>query len=180
MVLPIIAQVGIPVLVKGLAEGLSQIKSPLAQGASAALSQLGEAMGNGAIPDSQLGELHRHLEKLQEIESGERSNFVSQVNESLRAEISSNDPYVRRMRPTFGYIIALTWGVQMMSLAYVVVFDTAQASIVIDAVAELGTIWAVGLSVLGIYVYKRSEEKKQNTQIFERKAIKPPKPHYNE
>lgn len=68
----------------------------------------------------------------------------------------------------------------MMSLAYVVVFDTAQASIVIDAVAELGTIWAVGLSVLGIYVYKRSEEKKQNTQIFERKAIKPPKPHYNE
>lgn len=47
MVLPIIAQVGIPVLVKGLAEGLSQIKSPLAQGASAALSQLGEAMGMG-------------------------------------------------------------------------------------------------------------------------------------
>ncbi|MDP9195405.1 MAG: hypothetical protein M3O22_01330 [Pseudomonadota bacterium] len=30
----------------------------------------------------------------------------------------------------------------------------------ISAMASLGTIWIVGLSVLGIYVYKQSEEKK--------------------
>ena len=150
MVLPIIAQVGIPVLVKGLGRVIPN-KNHLGARASAALSQLGEAMGEWGIPDSQLGELHRHLEKLQEIESGACWFFVSQFNESLRAEISSNDPYVRRMRLTFGYIIAFDLGVQMMSLAYVVVSVWyGQVSIVIDAVAELGTIWAVGLSVLGI------------------------------
>ncbi len=31
---------------------------------------------------------------------------------------------------------------------------------VINAMASLGTIWTVGLSVLGIYVYKRSQDKK--------------------
>ncbi len=31
---------------------------------------------------------------------------------------------------------------------------------------SLGTIWAVGLSVLGIYVYKRSEDKKLGTQSY--------------
>ncbi|OIN86845.1 MAG: hypothetical protein AUJ12_04335 [Alphaproteobacteria bacterium CG1_02_46_17] len=160
MALPVLAQIGIPVLVKGLAEGLAQLKSPVVQGASAALSELSEAFGNGAVSDTQLTELHRHLEKIQELESGERSNFVSQVNESLRVEIASSDLYVRRMRPTFGYIIALTWGMQMLAISYVIVFDTMQAMMVIDAVASLGTIWAVGLSVLGVYVYQRTSEKK--------------------
>lgn len=160
MALPVLAQIGIPVLVKGLAEGLAQLKSPVAQGASAALSELGAAFGNGLVSPEQLAELNRHLEKVQEIEAAERRNSIQQINESLRAEVASSDPYVRRMRPTFGYIIATTWGAQMFALAYIIVFETAQASLVIDAMEKLGTIWAVGLSVLGIYVYKRSEEKK--------------------
>jgi hypothetical protein len=48
----------------------------------------------------------------------------------------------------------------MFGLAYVIVFDTVRAPLVIGAMESLGTIWAVGLSVLGIYVYKRSEDKK--------------------
>lgn len=161
MALPILAQMGIPVLIKGLAEGLAQLKSPVAQGASAALAELSSAFGSGAISDTQLTELHRHLEKMEDVAAKEREVSVSQVNESLRAEVASSDPYVRRMRPTFGYIIALTWGAQMFALAYIIVFETAQASLVIDAMEKLGTIWAVGLSVLGVYVYKRSEEKRQ-------------------
>ena len=160
MALPVLAQIGIPALVKGLAEGLSQLKSPVAQGAAAALGELGDAFGNGSIDPAQMVELNRHVEKLEEIEAQERQASIQSINESLRAEVASNDPYVRRMRPTFGYIIALTWGAQMLALAYVIVFDTAEASLVIEAMERLGTIWAVGLSVLGIYVYKRSEEKR--------------------
>jgi hypothetical protein len=51
----------------------------------------------------------------------------------------------------------------MFAIAYVIVFETNQAALVIEAVQSLGTIWAVGLSVLGIYVYKRSEEKKMDS-----------------
>ncbi len=160
MALPVLAQIGIPALVKGLAEGLSQLKSPVAQAAAAALGELGDAFGNGSINPEQMAELNRHVEKLEEIEAAERQASIQSINESLRAEVSSSDPYVRRMRPTFGYIIALTWGAQMLALAYVIVFDTSEASLVIEAMERLGTIWAVGLSVLGIYVYKRSEEKR--------------------
>lgn len=161
MALPVLAQIGIPALVKGLAEGLSQLKSPVAQGAAAALGELGDAFGNGSIDPEQLAELNRHVEKMEEIEAQERQASIQSINESLRAEVASSDPYVRRMRPTFGCIIAATWGAQMLALAYVIVFDTSEASLVIEAMERLGTIWAVGLSVLGIYVYKRSEEKRE-------------------
>ena len=65
------------------------------------------------------------------------------------------------MRPTFGYIMALTWAAQMGAIAYVVAVEPDKAAPVIAAVASLGTIWTVGLSVLGIYVYRRSGEKRQ-------------------
>ncbi len=185
MVAPLIA-LGVPALVKGLAEGLSQLKSPVAQGASAALSELSDAFGQGLVSDTQLAEINRHLEKVQEIEANERQNSISQINESLRAEVASSDPYVRRMRPTFGYIIAVTWCAQMLGLAYVIVFETAQAALVIDAMEKLGTIWAVGLSVLGVYVYQRSSEKKsavfspQMREPIESKMPERPRSAYNQ
>ena len=160
MVLPVLLQAGLPALIKGLAEGLKAVNTPVAQGASGALGSLLDAFGKGEISPEQLAELNRHMEKMQKMESAERQSAIEQINESLRAEVASTDPYVRRMRPTFGYIIAVTWAAQMFAVAYVIAFETNQAAIVINAVESLGTIWAVGLSVLGIYVYKRSEEKK--------------------
>ncbi|MES2728502.1 MAG: 3TM-type holin [Pseudomonadota bacterium] len=160
MVAPLI-KLGLPALVNGLAELFKNVPHPAAQGASAALESVGAVLTQGKIPPEQLGEMNRHYEKLEEMASGERETIITQVNESLRAEVGSADPYVRRMRPTFGYLIALTWTAQMLAIAYVIAFETGQAGVVIDAMASLGTIWAVGLSVLGIYVYQRSEEKKR-------------------
>jgi hypothetical protein len=160
MPLPILLQAGLPALIKGLADGLKNVNTPVAQGASGALGALLDAFGNGEISSEQLSELNRHVEKMQELEATERQTSIQQINESLRAEVASTDPYVRRMRPTFGYIIAITWAAQMFAIAYVMVFETNQAALVIEAVQSLGTIWGIGLSVLGIYVYKRSEEKR--------------------
>jgi cobalamin synthase len=67
--------------------------------------------------------------------------------------------YVRRMRPTFGYIMAVTWAAQMLAIAFVILDAPEKAGNVINAMSNLSTIWTVGLSVLGIYVYKRSREK---------------------
>lgn len=167
MPLPILLQAGLPALIKGLAEGLKSVNTPVAQGASTALDALTDAFGKGEISDVQLAELNRHVEKMEEIESTERQTALKEVNESLRSEVASTDPYVRRMRPTFGYIIALTWAAQMFALAYVIVVDTKEAALVINAVESLGTIWGIGLSVLGIYVYKRSEEKKAAPPVKE-------------
>lgn len=156
----ILAQIGIPVLVKTVSEALRHVDHPLAKGASSALGGLEEALLQGQISPEQMEKANQHVEKMAELEAGERKVALEQINESLRSEVASTDPYVRRMRPTFGYLIAVTWAAQMLALAYVIVFETSKASLVIEAMESLGTIWAVGLSVLGIYVYKRSEDKK--------------------
>jgi len=64
------------------------------------------------------------------------------------------------MRPTFGYLMALTWAAQMLGVACVSIFNTQRFALVLKAMASLSAIWGIGLSVLGIYVYKRSEDKK--------------------
>ena len=60
--------------------------------------------------------------------------------------------------------MAITWAAQMLGLAWVIVFETEKSGLVLNAMGNLSAIWAVGLSVLGIYVYKRSEDKKVNGQ----------------
>ena len=85
---------------------------------------------------------------------------MAEVNRTIQDELDSEDKYVRRMRPTFGYVMALTWFAQMMAVAYIIVFSTGTAYLVLQAVESLSVIWTVGLSVLGIYVYRRSDEKR--------------------
>ena len=160
MVAAVLLEAGLPFLAKILAESLGKVDSPLAQAASASLGKVSDAINGGVITPEQMAEANRHAEIIAGMQVEADKAAYEQVNESLRAEVASSDPYVRRMRPTFGYMIALTWGAQMLAVAYVIVFETGRAQAVIDAMASMGTIWTVGLSVLGIYVYKRSDEKK--------------------
>lgn len=82
------------------------------------------------------------------------------VNETMRAEVASSDPYVRRMRPTMGYALILSWVGTMYAIIHTIIADPAEAPGVINSVAQLSVMWSVALSVLGLYVYKRSEDKK--------------------
>lgn len=160
MIPALLARIGLPVLMSAVSEGLGRIENPAAQSAASALKDAGTAMQAGAIPPEAVAEANRHVERLADLGGDVEKRTLAEVNRSLRAEVASDDAYVRRMRPTFGYVMALSWGAQMGALAWVTVADPARAGAVIEAMASLGTIWTVGLSVLGIYVYKRSEEKK--------------------
>ncbi|HEY8962944.1 MAG TPA: 3TM-type holin [Alphaproteobacteria bacterium] len=153
---------GLPLIVEALGGALGRINNPIAQAASKALSETSAALITGAITPEAQAEANRHLEKMTELAQKEQSETLTQVNESLRAEVASTDPYVRRMRPTFGYLVALTWSAQMLAVAYIITFKTEDASVVVDAIESLSTIWSVALSVLGLYVYKRSDEKKRS------------------
>jgi len=160
MLSTLIAKIGIPALVTILAEALGSVNNPVTKSASEALGKVSEAVKNGGLSQEQLAEVNRHAEAIAGAQAEEYKAAMEQVNTSLRAEIASEDQYVRRMRPTFGYLMAITWAAQMLGVAYVIVFETAQAGVVLAAMSSLSAIWAVGLSVLGIYVYKRSEDKK--------------------
>lgn len=156
----LLARLGLPLLLSIVGTVLGRVDHPLAKEAAKALGETENALNEGAITPEQMVEANRHLEKMEQLKREEFSLILSEINQSLRTEVSSNDAYVRRMRPTFGYIMAVTWAAMMLSLSYVILFETEQAHIVISAIQALSPIWAVGLSVLGIYVYKRSEDKK--------------------
>ncbi len=156
----VLAEIGLPVLVRAVSAALQNMDHPAAKGAGEALGGLEEALAKKELSAEELEEANRHMETLAALESKELQTNISEINQSLREEVSSDDIYVRRMRPTFGYLMALSWAAQMFGLAYVIIFQTSEAHLVLQAMESLGTIWAVGLSVLGIYVYKRSEDKK--------------------
>ena len=155
----ILAKIGISALLEIAGEALGTLDSPVAKTASTAIRKVEDEIKNGGISPEQLAEANRHAEKMAEIKIEEGRAALSEINQSLRAEIASNDAYVRRMRPTFGYLMALTWAAQMFAIAYVIIFDTSRSGLVLAAMSNLTAIWTIGLSVLGIYVYKRSEEK---------------------
>ncbi|HET8728530.1 MAG TPA: portal protein, partial [Alphaproteobacteria bacterium] len=90
----------------------------------------------------------------------EDTRRLQAVNETIRSETASADAYVRRMRPTFGYVMAASFAGQMGALAWLTVRDPGAAASVAVALADLTWLWGIGLSVLGVYVYKRSEEKR--------------------
>ncbi len=176
MIPALIAKIGIPTLISIVSTALGKIDNAAAQEASKALGHVQATLGGGAVSPDQMEEANRHAEELAKLESDEYKTTLTQINESLRTEVSSADAYVQRMRPTFGYLMAITWAAQMLGLAYVVVFDTDKAPAVMESMDSLSTIWGVGLSVLGIYVYKRSEEKKKAASLSAAaKTLFPPK-----
>jgi len=160
MIAALLAQIGLPLLVRTVGSALGLIDNPVAAAAAQALKSVDAAVSDGSITPDAIAEANRHVEKLAELDSADTQAALHEINQTMRAETASEDAYVRRMRPTFGYIMALTWCAQMGGLAYVIVTQPAQAGAVVNAMSSLGTIWSVGLAVLGIYVYKRSDDKR--------------------
>lgn len=161
MISELLTSIGIPLLSSVLSEALDTIDTPVTKGAAKALSEVGEAINSGQLSADQIAEANRHAEEVVRIKLESHAKNIEEINKTFRNEIVSQDLYVRRMRPTFGYLMALTWAAQMFGIAYVIIFDTARSGEVLNAMSSLSAIWAVGLSVLGVYVYKRSEEKQR-------------------
>ena len=90
------------------------------------------------------------------------------VNETMRAEAMAQDPWTRRWRPYFGYIAATTWAIQGVIVfglvAYVVVNMPDKISDTLGAITALlkalAEHWMFALAVLGVAVWKRSDDKK--------------------
>lgn len=94
-----------------------------------------------------------------ELESDERKLALSSQAATQQAEIASNDAYVRRWRPTFGYAMCLAWVLLFFGLAFALVFHPTQAAAVVNSVVALTPLFAVALAVLGISIHKRSQDK---------------------
>lgn len=89
----------------------------------------------------------------------EDTRRLAEVNATMRAEAGSQDAYVRRWRPTMGYALTFAWTAQMLGVVGIFFWLPAEAAAVITALAGLTPMWIVALSVLGISVHKRSQDK---------------------
>jgi Holin of 3TMs, for gene-transfer release len=108
-----------------------------------------------------LAEYQSKMEALALEEYKAESDRLTTINETMRVEATSSDPYVRRMRPTFGYAVLLQITGLVGVIGYLLVTNPLQAVSAIGAVTPFATsIFTVELSVLGVYVYQRSQEKR--------------------
>ncbi|KMQ74018.1 3TM-type holin [Marinobacter subterrani] len=85
---------------------------------------------------------------------------LAEINQTMRAEASAQDGYVRRWRPTFGYMVAITWLVQSVAIAWAMVGAPENAADLINAVTALTPMWGIALSILGINITARSRDKR--------------------
>ena len=159
MIPAVLAQVGLPLLVKWVGAALAGIDNPAAKGAARALDEVGAAFAATRVDPAQLAEANRHLEAMAAADGADYRAALAEVNATARIEAQSEDPYVRRMRPTFGYVMALTWALQMAAVAWAIVVEPKDAGRIVEALGALSLMWSVGLSVLGVYVFKRSADK---------------------
>ena len=107
-----------------------------------------------------------HKARLEEIaldharlESEERRLAISQQATTTQAEYASNDPFVRRWRPMWGYTLCLSWALMFLGLFAVMVIEPTETANVINAIVALTPLISVALAVLGINIHKRSLDK---------------------
>ena len=97
--------------------------------------------------------------QLQQMMVESETQRMTQVNETIRAELASGDKFKSYWRPLFGYIMAITWGAIMLATTYQILFKPSDAASTIGALGQLSGLWGIGLAVLGINVWKRSDDK---------------------
>lgn len=149
------------------------VGSALGGHAGAAVGQLAaRALGVDATPEAvnqALGDPTAAL-KLQQLENEHEQTLtrmvleaetarLGQVNQTMRAEAASQDGYVRRWRPTFGYLTAVAWVIQCAAIAWTLVASPQQAGTVAQAVTALTPMWGIALAMLGVNATCRSRDK---------------------
>ncbi len=85
---------------------------------------------------------------------------LADINKTIRAEAGSEDKYVRRMRPTFGYSMCLNMQIFFFAILWTVWTNPDKAPAIIRAMGDgMSVTLPTGLAVLGIYLKKRSDDK---------------------
>jgi len=118
------------------------------------------------LTSEQNAALQSRMIDLQATELEEETKRLQTINETYRKEIDSNDPYIARWRPTFGYCVAFSWAALiagMMITIIVAVWKESDIPAIITSLSSFVTalmpLYGIALAVLGVSVVKRSDDK---------------------
>lgn len=118
----------------------------------------------------------KFLETWKEIELGlyqAETQRLAEVNSTIRAEIASGDPFVRRARSAFLWAMAGTWTLQGAALAFAVVASVSMSpesrKALYEGMAEFANAmsdhWLYALAVTGVAVWARTTDKQTATGV---------------
>ncbi len=155
----LLAEVGLPLLLRVAGAGLGKLDTDAAKEAAKALDSVSREIAGNRISPEQMAAALQEVERTAQAQIRADARVVAAVNRTIRAEADNADPYVRRWRPTFGYVVAAAWGSQMAALSWAIVSAPAAAPALINAMTALTTMWGIALGVLGVSVVKRSHDK---------------------
>jgi hypothetical protein len=85
----------------------------------------------------------------------EDTERFKEIHQTIRAELSSQDPFNRRWRATYGYCVAFSWALMFLTLfcavLYSMIWDKAAMAANVGAVKDLlaasWELWGVALTV---------------------------------
>lgn len=143
---------------------------------------IAQAFGTRDDPEAMLAAITRDPEataKLRAIETTHQAALarmhleaetaaLREVNATMRAELEADDKFRGRWRPTFGYVMAGAFGLQIIATSAATLagafIHPQHAGEILNAVAEhtaaQTAIWTVALGVLGVQAYRRSGDKR--------------------
>ena len=155
--------------VGGLLGGL--VGHALGLGGKPTPDQIGSAID--ADPEGSKAKLlqlqNEHAETMARIEALQTQ--AQQTGQTMRVEYGSSDPYVRRWRPTWGYVSAAAWAIEALAIVGVLIGGTIAAlrgngqtaQILLGAMpailGAMSALWAIALAVLGVSITQRSKDK---------------------
>lgn len=159
-----IAKIGAPLLGNAILPGIGGVAASAIVASALGVEDTPDAI-DVAIrtdPEAALKLRTAELENARDLRSlvlQAESKQIAETNQSYRAELVSGNWYQKGWRPTFGYGTAISYTSQMMALSYVIVTEPEKAPAVIAAMAAMTALWGIGLAVVGVAVWKRSDDK---------------------
>ena len=160
MLTKILSKIGLPLLMRFVGSSLGSMNNEMAKKAACALNDVDAAINKEEISLEELKEANRHLEKSQELENIVDTTTLSLIHETIRNELKSEDKFVRFWRPAFGYSVAFSWLLCMLTICWLIVSNNPQTPEIIMALVETTSLWGIALGVLGISVVRSKEENK--------------------
>lgn len=99
-----------------------------------------------------------HQRELRRMVLEAETNRLSQVNETYRKEIGSEDAFVRRARPMFLYVVAFSIAVEVLIAVYVIAVGASLADLA-TLYQALSIPQGIAATMCGVYLKKRSDDK---------------------
>lgn len=100
-----------------------------------------------------------HARELRRMVIEAETSRLAEINATYRQELSSQDAYVRRARPTFMYIVAGSVLVEALLAGLIILVAPERLADLAVLYGALATPQSIAAGMCGVYLKKRSDDK---------------------